>query len=191
MGPQWSLLDLAQGSDLPMKRSRGFSLLELLVVMSILAIIAAASAPTLRTTMANARIRTAGESWRSGLELARSAAVRLNTSVEFLITDSGWQVTRADDPVTMLHQGTGREGNADLTITPTHTDADRITFSSFGTALPTNINCEGPPLTQLDLTADSAAVVEGLKSRRIQLSASGTARLCDPDAKSTALGACQ
>jgi type IV fimbrial biogenesis protein FimT len=174
-----------------MTRNRGFSLLELLVVMSILAIMAAASAPTLRTTMANARIRTAGESWRSGLELARGAAVRLNTSVEFVITDSGWQVTRADDTATKLHQGTGREGNADLTITPTPADADRITFSSFGTPLQANINGEGPPLTQIDLTADSAAVIEGLKPRRIQLSASGSARLCDPAAKARAIGACQ
>ncbi len=174
-----------------MKRNRGFSLLELLVVMSILAIMAAASAPTLRTTMANARIRTAGESWRSGLELARGAAVRLNTSVEFVITDSGWQVTRADDTATKLHQGTGREGNADLTITPTPADADRITFSSFGTALATNINGEGPPLSEIDITASGDAAIDGLKARRIQLSATGAARLCDPGAISTAVGACQ
>ena len=38
-----------------MTRDKGFSLLELLVVMSILAIVAAATAPTLRATLANAR----------------------------------------------------------------------------------------------------------------------------------------
>ena len=173
-----------------MSRDRGFSLLELLVVMAILAIVAAATAPTLRTTLANARIRAAGEAWRSGLELARVDAIRLNTAVEFVSTDSGWQVNRADDPTSKLHQGSGRDGNSDLTVTTTPADADRVTFSSFGVALSANLNGEGPPLRQIDITDGGSGVTTGLKPRRIQVLTSGMARLCDPEAVASTIGAC-
>ena len=174
-----------------MTRVRGFSLPELLVVMAILAIVAAASAPTLRTSMANARIRAAGEAWRSGLEMARADAVRLNIPVEFISTDSGWQVNRVDDPTAVLHRGTGREGKADLIIGLTPADADRITFNSFGATLTNNLNGDGPPLTQIDITAVGSQTLTGVKARRIQLLASGNARLCDPLAYATQIGACQ
>lgn len=173
-----------------MKRMRGFSLLELLVVMSILAIVAAAATPTLRAALANARIKTLGESWRNGLDLARSSAIRLNTRVEFVITPGGWQVNRVDSSNDILHQATGREGNEHVTLTVTPQGADRLTFDAFGRALADNPNSDSEPLQRLDVTVPNNTGLSGLRPMRIQLIGAGVARLCDPAKDSGSVGAC-
>ncbi len=71
---------------------RGFSLIELLVGMLILAILASAGAPSFMTWIQNSQLRSAAETISGGLQLARAEAVRRNTSVQFSLmgTDSTW-----------------------------------------------------------------------------------------------------
>lgn len=62
------------------------SLIELMVGIAIVAILFALAAPSFSTWIQGTHIRTAAEAMQSGLMLARSEAVRRNTTVRFQLT---------------------------------------------------------------------------------------------------------
>jgi general secretion pathway protein H len=59
-------------------RAAGFTLLELLLVVSILALVAAIAAPRLTSPAANVRLRSAGQQLVAALRLARAEAIARN-----------------------------------------------------------------------------------------------------------------
>ena len=67
---------------------RGFSLIELIVVLAVLAILLAAGASNFSVWMTNSRIRTTAESIQNGLQMARAEAVRRNTPIRFQFVDN-------------------------------------------------------------------------------------------------------
>ncbi len=68
--------------------ARGFSLIELIVVLAVLAILLAAGASNFSVWMTNSRIRTTAESIQNGLQMARAEAVRRNTPIRFQFVDN-------------------------------------------------------------------------------------------------------
>jgi type IV fimbrial biogenesis protein FimT len=66
--------------------SRGFSMVELMIGIVIMAVLMVLGFPAYTTYLANAKLRTSAESLMTGMQLARSEAVRRNTTVEFLLT---------------------------------------------------------------------------------------------------------
>jgi type IV fimbrial biogenesis protein FimT len=162
-------------------RSRGFTIVELMITVAVFALLLAAGAPALRTFVENGRIRAAGESMKYGLSLARSEAVRLNTQVEFVTAASGWQVRRVSDG-TVLHQGSGKEGTRGLALQITPADSDRVTFDAFGRAVEPNGSDGSDPMTQIDLASLRPPGSPGYRPLRLQLLAGGMSRLCDPNA---------
>jgi type IV fimbrial biogenesis protein FimT len=87
----------------------GFSLIELLVGITIMGILFMLGVPSFKSWIQNTQIRTATEAIQNGLELARAEAVRRNTLVRFqltttvdnncaLTTASGNWVVSLDDP---------------------------------------------------------------------------------------------
>lgn len=67
---------------------RGFSLIELIVGMLVLAILVSVGAPSFMTWIQNSQLRTAAESISAGVQLARAEAVRRNTAVRFQLTSN-------------------------------------------------------------------------------------------------------
>lgn len=61
-------------------RSRGFTMVEVLVVITILSVLLAFGVPALSTYMGNVRLRTAAETVLADLQRARSEAIRLNSN---------------------------------------------------------------------------------------------------------------
>jgi type IV fimbrial biogenesis protein FimT len=158
------------------KGSTGFSMVELMVTLSVIAILAALATPTLRSAMVNGRIRAAGQAMQSGLAMARAEGVRLNTQVQFVLVSTGWEIRRLDTGA-VLQQATGKESGRDLTVTVTPTGADRITYNAFGQAA--SVNPTGTArITQVDI--EIASPPDGYKPLRIEVSGSGVTRLCDP-----------
>lgn len=75
---------------------RGFTLFELMVVVSVLAIISAIAAPSFRSFLAGQRIKAASYDLTSALLLARNEALKRNGNVQVSRTgtswNNGWQI---------------------------------------------------------------------------------------------------
>ena len=65
---------------------RGFSLVQLVIAVAIMGILLSLAAPSFSAYLRNVKLRSAAEMFLTGVQLARSEAVRMNTSVEFLLT---------------------------------------------------------------------------------------------------------
>ncbi|HWJ06649.1 MAG TPA: GspH/FimT family pseudopilin [Steroidobacteraceae bacterium] len=163
-----------------LNRPRGFSLVELMVTVAVLATVLAIGVPSMRTFVENGRIRAAGESWQYGLTLARNEAVRLNLPVAFVVDVSGWRVQRATDN-TVLHRGSGKESTKGLDLRIDPEDASTVTYDSFSRVIPNRDGSE--PIEMVDIGAARPPGSAGYRPLRLQLLSGGLVRLCDPAAE--------
>lgn len=69
--------------------ARGFSLIELMVTVGVVAILAAIATPNLRAVIANNRLRAQTEELIASLQMARSEAVRRNARIDVCRTTNG------------------------------------------------------------------------------------------------------
>ena len=90
---------------------RGFSLLEVMVVVAILAILAALAGPSFTPMIERWRVRSATEDLQSSLYFARSEAIKRGGGISVAAKDgadwsSGWQVKSGTDVVQNTDQPT-------------------------------------------------------------------------------------
>lgn len=79
-------------------RERGFTLVELMIVVAVVAILGTLAAPSFRALLAEQRLAAATSSINSLLWLARSEAIKRNVPVNLTIAaNATWQVYRCDD----------------------------------------------------------------------------------------------
>lgn len=69
---------------------RGFTLLELLITLAIVAIVTAVAAPSFSDIIERQRVRSAADNLRSSIELARSEAVKRNSPVTVNRIEDNW-----------------------------------------------------------------------------------------------------
>jgi type IV fimbrial biogenesis protein FimT len=73
---------------LPLQRLRGFTLVEMMIGMAILAVLIAMAVPNFSLWVKNLGIRTVAESIQGGLMLARTEALKRNKRMRFQLTNS-------------------------------------------------------------------------------------------------------
>lgn len=82
----------------------GFTLVELIVTVAVLAILVGLAVPSFQTTMQRNRLATTSNELLAAVQASRSEALRLNQTVRFCTTAADWQMTRQSDG-SVLKQG--------------------------------------------------------------------------------------
>ncbi len=166
----------------PKTKSLGFSLIELMIAVVIVAILTGVAMPGFQTWLRNSQIRNAAESISNGMQRARAEAVARNADVAFVLgtgagSASSWTVDYVVKPVAAdppIDSRSSNEGSKDVTRTVLPANATTVTFSNLGGVV-ANADATAS-LAQVDLDA-----VGGSQKLRVTIGVGGNARMCDPD----------
>jgi type IV fimbrial biogenesis protein FimT len=187
------------GSPLPGQRLAGYSLIEMLISIVIVAVLIATGAPAFSSWLSNKQIRTATEGMLNGMQLARAEAVRRNTTVYFSLTSSvtsscalstsgaNWVVSMATPvshcgdttetaPAQIIQLRSASETNKAVITS----DRSQIFFDGLGRANLALSLCVG-------LATDSGSCLgTGSEHRlRVMVTTKGQIRMCNPALDST------
>lgn len=157
----------------------GFSLVELLIGITIVAILMAVGLPSYTAWIQNTQIRSAAEAVLNGLQLARNEAVRQNLNVQLVLgTQSSWTIT-VPSTASQIQARSYGEGSKNVTVTKTPSAATTITFNSLG-RVTTNADASAA-ITQLDFDVPTTILAAAAsRNLRIVIAAGGNVRMCDP-----------
>lgn len=182
-------------------RQSGFTLVELLIGVVMLAILVTFAMPNFRTWTLNSQIRNAAESIQNGLQRARGEAVARNTNVEFALlgndascfdavtlissTCSSWEVRLPGSAV--IDSRSSSEGSKLVRRTVTPAGATTVTFNSLGLLTGNSGAAAAITMVELDSTELASSVSRELD---IMITPIGSVRMCDPHAPAHSMGAC-
>jgi type IV fimbrial biogenesis protein FimT len=163
-------------------RTSGFTLIELMIALSIFAFLIFLAGPMYADFMGNSQIRNAAENSLTGVRLAQAAAIKGNSRARFVLSTSGWAVYAWDDElgdfaVAPLQTYQFAEGASRTTYDPTPAGATRVTFDGLGRVVP-----DASSLTQIEVTNPS---VTSPRKLRVMIGFTGVGgssgiKLCDP-----------
>jgi type IV fimbrial biogenesis protein FimT len=188
----------------------GVSLIELMIGLTIMALLIMIGLPNMATWLSNSQIRTAGETMLAGLTLARTEAVRRNQIVRFqmvnnltsgcVISTSGtdWVVSMddatgacdaaasdpapADPPPRLIQKRSGSEGTQRAVVAAA--TAGTLHFNGLG-----RVTSPGGAanMTQLNISNPTGGACENkdgsggpMRCLQINISVGGEVRMCDP-----------
>ena len=165
----------------------GFTLIELVTVVTILSIMLFVALPNFNVWLQNTQIRTAGEAILNGLQLARAEAVRRNVNVELRMDlSSGWTAWLPDTGEVIQTRLAG-EGSSAALVTITPLGANTVTFNSLGT-IAANANGSNP-VSEFKIDSISLAATDS-RELCILIRTGGNIRMCDPQVASTDTRSC-
>lgn len=185
---------------------RGFSLLELMVVVALMGLMMALATPGLRAWSANAQTRAVSESWQSTLKMAQAEAVRSFRTVVLYRTGTsrcdGTDQAAATGQyyvIRTIAMFTGETAVAnqcgsigDVTSTAQLTGPAVICFgpsgrltavTTPGVGLPCTTGVNGEHIYQIDPGTNESS---NLKQLQVWVTLGGTVRSCDRKRLSTA-----
>jgi type IV fimbrial biogenesis protein FimT len=162
-------------------RTRGFTLIELMIALSIFALLVFLALPMYSSFMSNSQIRNAAENALTGVRLAQSMAVKSNALAEFVLGTSGWAVYAWDDElgnfaVAPVQSYQFAEGASQTTHAPTPAGATKVTFDGLGRVVP-----DANSLTRIDVTNPSVTNPRNLRVMISGIGGNTGIKLCDPD----------
>jgi type IV fimbrial biogenesis protein FimT len=184
--------------------ARGFTIVELMVALTIVGIVMMVGTPLIATMIQNSKLSSATKSYLAGIQTARAEAIRMNRPVDFVLTDSSvapgvsgsangknWVVRWSNAGTPTLVEGkagangTGQQGANSVTIfgavtAPTSGSFSGVlTFNGFGA-----VNSgETVALDVRNPAGGACAVADGpMRCQRIQVRPGGQISVCDPKA---------
>jgi type IV fimbrial biogenesis protein FimT len=183
----------------PCPAQQGFSLIELVISITIVALLLLAAVPALQSWVADARVRTAAESFQNAVRLAQGEAVKRSRTAVVMLTDSTpsvdatpaangtrWVVrllersTTDDEEGSLFVRGGGEASSGDVTVSSN--SVSLICFNAFGqqTTLTKTASGVGAACTAADDTAVSFSRSGG-RTLKVLVNLGGKVRLCDAE----------
>lgn len=170
-------------------RTRGFTLVELMVVVAIVAVLATVAVPGFRDLLLNQRLAAAAHGFNSALSLARMEAIQRSQSVRVLALSgsdwgSGWSVLAGTEPPL--------EAVRSFEKLPQGVSVDKALGDGFVQGLRYDSNGFSRRATSGAFGAGCLTLkAETGRRASIVVSGSGRARVCDPDRRGDCgAGAC-
>lgn len=116
------------------RHQKGFTLIELMVAITIIGILAVAALPALASYVANARLREAANVVLANAMWARNEAIKLNATTTLTVSGGSIQVTTTDSSAPSLLRTVPLSGNVkSANFTASFDSAGRL--APFGTQL--------------------------------------------------------
>jgi type IV fimbrial biogenesis protein FimT len=161
-------------------RAKGFTLLELLIVVAVIGIVILLGLPSYRTWIQNTQIRTLSDSLLNGLQLARVEAVKRNGAVTFTLNGNSWAVT--DSTGAAIQSRSGSEGTTNAVVSATPAGTAAITFNGLGRSTVGSV-------VIFDVTNPTGGACQAsggtMRCLRLEVQIGGQVRMCDPKLAST------
>lgn len=170
---------------------QGFTIVELMISIALLAIVSMLALPSYRTFIQNSYIRTTAESILNGLQLARAEAVSRNTRIQFVLDEqSEWWIgcvdASASCPGEIQSRSAGEGSSSSIVVTPAPANATTVIFGNLGAIVPA-----ADTLTQVEIDIDPAVLpAEDSRELRVTIGIGGNARMCDPNLDAADARAC-
>jgi type IV fimbrial biogenesis protein FimT len=184
-------------------RTRGFTIIEVLVVITVIGILLAVGLPSYAIWAQNLRIRSAAESVQNGLQIARATAIARNTQAILVFRNDGngnccslsyfvytvpnpgappadWQDPDAGPPppdgadIIRRHNAADDAGG---TATTFKNGNYMVTFSPLGATAP---NPDGSNRLEVIGITSATSTDGGIRPLRIVINPGGSTRMCDP-----------
>ena len=181
----------------------GFSLIELLVGLAIVAMLLALGLPAFSNSLANAKIRASASAFHSSAQFARSEAIRLNGGVELILTADAaiaanvqtvvpsltgsnvmvrYRIPGSTDPYTFLQSKSAQEGSLQSGGgNSVHTTASTATLVFDGSGA--TDQAAQATFSFTNPAGGACADAQGVGPMRclnVRISVTGQTRLCDP-----------
>ena len=175
----------------PIRHDHGFTLVEMMVVIAVLAILIRVAMPSFTQMLRNYQIRNAAGAILNGVQRARAEAIARNASVRFCmgdVTKSTWDVDlqtvacSTTISATALDSRVYTDGSKDVTMvvksgtTTVSSGAVGITYNNLGQMI-TNSGGLG---TFDYIEFDAPALSGSSQKRRVLVGVGGNVRSCDP-----------
>lgn len=174
---------------------QGITIIELMVAITVLALLIGFGVPSYSTWMANSQIRNAAESLQNGLRLAQAEAARRNTRVDLVLTDDAptsatasplpgapsltpatagrnWVIPDPSAAGAVFHGKAAVEGSASVQLQST---TGTFSFSGVGRLMPTSLPA-GSNEARIVFTNPPV----GNRPLEVHVSLGGRVRMCDP-----------
>lgn len=159
-------------------RPYGFTLIELMITITIFSITLMLGVSSYRIWVQNSHIRNAAESIQNGMQRTRAEAVKRNANVAFTLgVNSSWVISVVNGGE-VVESRTSGEGSKNVTVTVTPAGATTVTFSNLGTVV-ANADVSAT-LTQVDLDSSVLAAADS-RNLSVMLGLGGNIRMCDPN----------
>lgn len=189
---------------------KGFTLVELAVTIAILALLLGLGVPGFTTYSQSAKLRNAAESFFSGVQRARTEAIRSNETIELVLTEDvpdsanvntlglsptgrNWAV-RAPGRVAgnqLIDFRMGSEGKGDAVVVSASTPGGAVNllrFNGLG-VLTAPAGLVTVAFTHQNLNL-ACSINEGVRCVNVRVSPGGQARLCEPGRPATDSRSC-
>jgi prepilin-type N-terminal cleavage/methylation domain-containing protein len=165
---------------------RGFTLIEVMIALVIVAMLALFAAPMYGEMLANTEVRNAAENILMGLRAAQSEAIRQNSPAKFVLdSTTGWQVLVTDRNTYDFDAAPYREykfneGARRASVTPTPSGGTEVVFNGLG-----QIIHQDTALSQIDVTTSSISNPHALRILIGTKDVAAGMKMCDPNYAAT------